>query len=94
MHFLRDDYSSSYISTATTTQVYTGYANLVRIVITETAAGAITIYNETGSGTTDVKAVFKASIAEGTYELGITCSTGIKIVTAGASKLTVVYSKV
>lgn len=94
MHFLRDDYSRRYISTATTTQVHTGYCNLVRIVVGETAAGAITVYNEAAGGSTDVVAVLKASIAEGTYEFGVTCSAGIQVVTAGASKITVVYSKV
>jgi hypothetical protein len=85
--------SYQYISTATTTQVVTGSGVLKRIVLTETAAGTITIYDETGSGTTKVIAVLKASIGENTYNFDVTFGTGLKIVTAGASKLTVVYTK-
>lgn len=82
--------NATYISTATTTTVKTGRGNLVRIVLTETAAGAITIYDNTaGSGT--VLGVLKASIAEGTYTFGCRFQTGLTIVTAGASKLTVVW---
>ncbi len=94
MHFLRDDYSRSHIATATTTQVYTGYCNLVAITVNTTAAGTITVYNETGSGTTDVVAILKASVAEQTYFYLANCSAGIKVVTAGASDITVIYSKV
>lgn len=83
-------HNASYISTATTTTVKTGAGVLHSIAITETAAGAITIYDNTaGSGTTI--AVFKASIAEGSYMLNIAFTTGLTIVTAGASKLTVSY---
>lgn len=99
MHFLRDNYKSTYISTATTTDVsgngttpFTGV--LVRVIITETAAGAITIYDAVSGATTTTVAVFKASIAEGSYEIGRQISAGIQVVTAGASKVTVVYGKV
>jgi len=81
--------NSVYISTNTTTVVKTGKGRLKRIVVTETAAGAITVYDNTaGSGT--VLALLKASIVEGSYELDIDFGTGLTIVTAGASKLTVV----
>lgn len=76
-----------YISTNTTTQVATGKAKLFRIVLGETAAGAITIYDAL-SATGTPKFVFKASIVEGTYEIGAEFKTGICVVTAGASKLT------
>lgn len=92
MQPIQDNYNSTYIATATTTQVVNAPCRLVRIILTETAAGTITIYNETGSGTTDIKALMKASIVEGTYEFGVKCSAGLKIVTAGASKLTVVWA--
>lgn len=83
-------YSGLYISTATTTTVKSGAGFLHTITIGETAAGAITIYDNTaGSGT--VLGVFKSSIAEQTFVLDITFSTGLTIVTAAASKLTVSY---
>jgi len=83
----------SYISTATTTTVESGPCVLHSIVIGETAAGAITVYDNTaGSGT--VIAVLKASIVEGTYTFNRQLSTGCTVVTAGASKITVNTRKV
>lgn len=83
--------SSTYISTATTTVVKSGAGHLHSIVLSETAAGSITVYDNTaGSGT--ILAVLKASIVEGTYTLDIPFGTGLTIVTAGASKLTVSWS--
>lgn len=82
--------SSTYISTATTTTIKSGRGNLAKITITETAAGAITVYDNTaGSGT--VLAAFKASVVEGTYTFECRFQTGLTIVTAGASKLTVTW---
>lgn len=81
----------SYIATNTTTQCWTGPGVLKRITLGETAAGAITVYDEIGSGTTTILAVLKASVVEGTYEFDIAFGAGLKVVTAGASKLTVVF---
>lgn len=92
---LRDNYKYTYISSNTTTVVdASGGGQLIRIIIGETAAGAITIYNEATGGTTDVIGVLKASIAEGVYEFGVQYSKGLQIVTAGASKITVVSNPV
>lgn len=84
-------YDAAYISTATTTTVKSSTAYLKRIIITETAAGTITIYDNTAASGT-IKAVFKASVAEGTYDLDLDMNTGITIVTGAASKVTVVYA--
>lgn len=83
--------STKYISTATTTVLKTGAGNLDSITIGETAAGAITVYDNTaGSGT--VIAVLKASIAEQTFDFkGAPFATGLTIVTAAASKLQVSF---
>lgn len=82
--------NATYISTATTTTVKSGKGNLAKIVLTETAAGAITVYDNTaGSGT--IIAAFKASVVEGSYEFNCKFSVGLTIVTAAASKLTVVW---
>jgi hypothetical protein len=83
--------NSTYISSATTTQVKTGGGVLHRIILGETAAGAITIYDETGSGTDKVIGVLKASVAEQEFDFGCVFGEGLKIVTAAASKLTVIY---
>jgi len=82
--------SSTYIATATTTVVKTGAGHLARIVVGETAAGAITIYDNTAASGT-ILGVLKASIVEDTYEFNIAFATGLTIVTAAASKVTVVW---
>jgi hypothetical protein len=83
-------FPNTYISSATTTVVKTGVGVLHSIVVGETAAGSITIYDNTaGSGT--IIGVLKASIAEGTYVFNTSFSVGLTIVTAGASKITVNY---
>ena len=83
--------SETYISTATTTQVYTGPCKLVRVVVGETSAGAITIEDDNASVSGPTVAVLKASIVEGVYDFDVAMANGIKVTTAGASKITVVY---
>ncbi len=80
----------AYISTATTTTVKSGAGVLHTIVIGETAAGAITIYDNTAASGTII-AVLKASIGENTYTFDRAFTTGLTIVTAAASKLHVSY---
>ena len=84
------DSQTVYISTATTTVVKNGAGHLNSITIGETAAGAITIYDNTAASGT-VIAVLKASIAEQTFEFNAPCVNGITVVTAAASKLQVCY---
>jgi len=82
---------STYISTATTTVVKNNSGYLKKVTVTETAAGAITIYNNSAASG-EVIAVLKASIAEQTFDFGNRfCPLGITVVTAGASKLTVTF---
>lgn len=83
-------YSSTYISTATTTTSKTGRGVLRRILITETAAGAVTVYDNTAASGT-ILAAFKASVGEGNYEFNVRFGTGLTILTAGASKVTVIW---
>lgn len=87
-----DSGTVTYISTATTTLCATGRGVLKRIVLTETAAGTITVYDNTSAAGT-ILGVFKASIAEQSFELGWEFSTGCTIVTAAASKLSAVCGK-
>lgn len=87
---LRDNYKVAYIDTATTTQVDTGLGSLIRIIVGETAAGAISIIDNTAGSTVNI-GTLKASIVEGAYEFGIAYAAGLRIITAGASKITVVY---
>jgi hypothetical protein len=79
----------TYISTATTTAVSTTPCVLHSVVIGETAAGAITIKD----GETTI-AVLKSSIAEGEYQFDAIIRESLSIVTAAASKLTVLTKPV
>ena len=78
---------SVYIATQTTTVVCPKSSVLAAIILGETASGSITVYD----GTTII-AVLKASIAEGNFDFHDRVVDGpLSVVTAGASKLTVVY---
>jgi hypothetical protein len=99
MDFLRDSYQSTFIATGATTAITgaTGVmTKLIRITIGETAASPIKVYDAVsgGAANSNKKAELKASIAEGTYEYGITMSQGLQVVSDGNSKFTVVWSKV
>lgn len=78
------------IATATTTIVKTGAGVLHKIVVNTTAAGAITVYDNKAASGTKI-ATLKASIAEGTYTYDASFTTGLTIVTAAASDITVTY---
>ena len=84
-------YGFNNIATQTTTVVKTGSGHLHSITINTTAAAAITIYDNTaGSGTTI--ATIAASPAIGsTFLFDVAFNTGLTIVTAGASNITVAY---
>lgn len=86
-------YQYTYIATNTTTQIFTGQGVLHSIVVGTTAAGSIIAYDEIGSGTTAIIGTLKASIAENTYLFDVTCSKGLKIITAGSSLITVCWSQ-
>lgn len=85
-----DNYRVKYISTATTTQVKTGAGVLKAIVVGETAAGQISIIDNTSGSTVNLGAL-KASITEGTYEFNCQFAVGLRIITAAASKISVIY---
>lgn len=83
-------YSYAYISTATTTQVKSGAGYLYAITVNTTAAGAISIIDNTSGSTVNIGSL-KASVVEGTYFYNIPFGTGLRIITAGASDITVIY---
>jgi len=78
------------IATNTTTVVKSGSGHLHSIVVNTTAAGAITVYNNTAGSGTKI-ATMKASIVEGTYLFDLEFTTGLTIVTAAASDITVTF---
>lgn len=79
------------IASAITTTVKSGAGHLHTIVVGTTAAGAITVYDNTAASGTKI-GILKASIVEGTYTYDCQFSTGLTIVTAGASDITVTYA--
>lgn len=83
-------YTYNNISTAATTVIKSSAGVLHSIVVNTTAAGAITVYDNT-SGTGTKIGTLKASIAEGTYIFDVQFNTGLTIVTAAASDVTVSY---
>lgn len=87
---MNDDYKYSYIDSATTTQVKTGRGALHAIIVGEAAAGAISIIDGTSGSTANV-GTLKASIGEGTYKFDCVFASGLRIVTAAATKITVIY---
>lgn len=83
--------SFEHIAYAGTTVVSTGQGVLKRIVVNTTAAGAITVYDsEAASG--KVIAILKSNIGEGTFEFDVPFGTGLTVVTAAASDITVVFA--
>lgn len=77
------------ITTATTTTVKSGKGILRGISVNTTAAGTITVYDNTAGSGTKI-GTLKASIVEGTYfGLPAVFNTGLTIVTAAASDITV-----
>jgi hypothetical protein len=85
--------SYRYLAGAATYDIFSGQGRLKKIILTETAAGTITIYDEATGGTTSIVGLLKASIVEGEYEFNVALSKGLQIVFAAASKATVVYSR-
>ena len=86
----KSKFTANHIATATTTVVLTGSGTLHALTVNTTAAGAITIYDNTaGSGT--VIAIFPNSAVVGTYLYDVAVGTGITIVTAAASDITISF---
>lgn len=79
------------IASATTTVVKSGTGRLKAITVNTTAAGAITVYDNTSAAGTKI-ATLKASVVEGTYEYNVSFANGLTIVTAAASDITVSWN--
>jgi len=84
-------YTPQNITTATTTTVKSGAGILGKIVVNATAAGSITVYDSLTASGTKI-ATMKASIGEGSYSFDAAFATGLTVVTAAASDITVCYN--
>lgn len=87
---VEERFSYSNITSATTTTVKSGAGFLHCITVNTTAAGAITVYDNTAGSGTKI-GTLKSSIAENTYYFDVSFGTGLTIVTAAASDITVSY---
>ena len=89
---IRDDYKKTFISTATTTQVFTGPGVLHSIVLTTAldAAGDISVIDNTTGSVVNV-ALIQATAESQTYTFNCVIDAGLRIITAGADQLTVIY---
>lgn len=79
------------IATAATTVVKSGSGHLESITVNTTAAGTITIYDNTAASGTII-GIMQASIGTNTYYYSIQFGIGLTIVTAAASDITVAYA--
>jgi hypothetical protein len=91
MSQIRDDYKKTYIAGAATTQVFSGAGRLHSIVVGTSVAATISIIDNT-TGTTVNLGLIGASPGAGTFVFNCSVTTGLRIITAGASTITVIYS--
>ena len=78
------------IATNTTTVVKSGRGNLGAVIVNTSAAGTVTMYDNTAASGTKI-GTLKSSIAEGSYLFNVRFMTGLTIVTGAASDLTVTW---
>lgn len=91
----RDDYEFAHIAAGATTVVIGAACKLIRVTVNTTAAGAITVYNSPTSlaaSSSNAVAVLKSNVVEGPYDYFVKCASGLTVVTAAASDITVVYA--
>lgn len=79
------------IATATTTVVKSGSGIVHSITINTTAAGAITVYDNTAGSGTKIATIAISPVIGSTFIYDVSFKTGLTIVTAGASDITVSY---
>lgn len=87
---VEQQYNDSYISTATTTTIKTGAGVLHTIVVNGGTAGTVIVYDNTAASGTII-ASFDSTNALATYTFDAKFSTGLTVITAAATKLTVNY---
>lgn len=79
------------IATATTTTVKSGIGVLHSITINTTAAATITIYDNTAGSGTKIGTIAASPAIGSTFLYDCAFTTGLTVVTAGASDITVNY---
>ena len=87
---VEETYTAVNVATAKTTVVKSGAGKLYAINVNTTSAGAITVYDNTSATGTKI-ATIKASVVEQTFLFNCAFDTGLTVVTAGASDITILY---
>lgn len=88
---MADTFNYTNITTATTTVVKSGTGILHGIVINTTTAFTITIYDNTSAAGTKIATIAASPVIGSTFTYDVAFATGLTIVTAGASDITVAY---
>ncbi len=84
-------YTHNNIASATTTVVKSGAGILHCITVNTTAAGAITVYDNTSAAGTKIATIAASPVIGSTFHFDVSFVTGLTIVTAAASDITVSY---
>lgn len=84
-------YEYEHLNRAQTLTLKPGAGVLHAIIVNTTANGTITLYDNT-AGSGKIIAQLKASIAENTYAYDLKFITGLTVVTAAASDITITYT--
>lgn len=79
------------ITTATTTVVKAEAGFLHSITINTTTASTITVYDNTSAAGTKIATIAASPVIGSTFIYDVSFTTGLTIVTAGASDITVSY---
>lgn len=85
-------YNYNNIASATTTVVKSGGGLLHSITVNTTAAGAITVYDNTSAASTKIATIAASPVIGSTFIYDVAFKTGLTIVTAAASDITVSYA--
>lgn len=88
---MNNAFNYSNITSATTTVVKTGAGILHSITVNTTTAFTITVYDNTSAAGTKIATIAASPAIGSTFTYDVSFSTGLTIVTAGASDLTVSY---
>ena len=80
----------NYISSGTTTVVKSSPGAVLSIVLGNSTAGTVTVYDNTAASG-NIVAKFNASTSPFSFSVGAICNTGITVVTTASDQVTVVY---
>ena len=86
------EYTPTNITSASTTQIFTGKGVLQAITVNQVAAGSIKVIDNT-SGSTATIATIDTSTSTGTYGYNCTISKGLRIITDASSDITVTWAQ-